>query len=86
MTPEDRRAVFSHRKIAATVEGMTKEDGSDLPITGKSLGDAILFVVEQAATDASSVHIVYGDNGTLSYTDCLSIYREYGAQLRSEAR
>lgn len=85
MTPEDRRTVFSNRKIEAVVEGMTQDDGTDNPITGKSLGDAILFVVEQAATDAPSVHIIYGGKGTLSYTDCLSIYREYGAQLRSEA-
>ncbi|APO75268.1 MULTISPECIES: hypothetical protein [Rhizobium] len=84
MTPEDRRAVFSHRKIAAIVKGMTQEDGTDLPITGKSLGEAILFVSEQAATDASNVHIIYGEHGSLSYTDCLSIYREYGAELRSE--
>ena len=84
MTPEDRRAVFSHRRIAAIVEGMTQEDGTDIPVTGKSLGEAILLVVEKAATDASSVHITYGENNTLSYTDCLSIYREYGTQLRSE--
>lgn len=84
MTPEDRRAVFSHRKIAAIVKGMTQEDGTDLPITGKSLGEAILFVYEEAATDASAVHIIYGEHGSLSYTDCLSIYREYGAELRSE--
>ncbi|NLS04921.1 hypothetical protein HGP14_16375 [Rhizobium sp. P32RR-XVIII] len=84
MTPEDRRAVFSHRKIAAIIKGITQDDGTDMSITGKSLGEAILFVSEQSATDASSVHIIYGDNGSLSYTDCLSIYREYSTEIRSE--
>ncbi|KQV28422.1 hypothetical protein ASC97_08865 [Rhizobium sp. Root1203] len=82
MTPEDRQAVFSHRQIAAIIKGITLEDGTDAPITGKSLGEAILFVSEEAATNAASAHIVYGANESLSYTDCLSIYRDYGAALR----
>ncbi|KWV46678.1 MULTISPECIES: hypothetical protein [Rhizobium] len=82
MTPEDRRAVFSHRQIAAIIEGIMQEDGTELPITGKSLGEAILFVSEEAATSASSAHVIYGENGSLSYTDCLSVYRDYGVALR----
>ena len=58
------------------------EDGTELPITGKSLGEAILFVSEEAATSASSAHVIYGENGSLSYTDCLSVYRDYGVALR----
>jgi hypothetical protein len=85
MTPEDRRAVFSHRGIAAIIEGITQEDGTDIPITGKSLGEAILFVSEEAATNSSSAHVIYGENGSLSYTDCLSVYRDYGAALRNAA-
>ena len=82
MTPEDRRAVCSHRQIAAIIEGIMQEDGTEEPIMGKSLGEAILFVSEEAATSASSAHVIYGDNGSLSYTDCLSVYRDYGAALR----
>ncbi|KQV64439.1 hypothetical protein [Rhizobium sp. Root1220] len=82
MTPEDRRTVFSHRQIAAVIEGIAQEDGSEPPITGKSLGEAILFVSEEAATSASSAHVIYGEKGSLSYTDCLSVYRDYAAALR----
>ncbi|MFK0329946.1 hypothetical protein ACIQUB_02335 [Rhizobium sp. NPDC090275] len=82
MTPEDRQAVFSHREIAAVIKGITLDDGTDAPITGKSLGEAILFVSEEASTNASSAHVIYGANESLSYTDCLSIYRDYGPALR----
>ena len=83
MTPEDRRLVFSHREIAAIIKGITQEDGTEAPITGKSLGEAILFVSEEAATSSSSAHVIYGANESLSYTDCLSIYRDYGAAVRA---
>ncbi len=82
MTPEDRRAVFSHRQIAAIIKGIAQEDGSETPITGKSLGEAILFVSEEAATSSASAHVIYGEHHSLSYTDCLSVYRDYGAALR----
>jgi hypothetical protein len=82
MTPEDRQAVFSHREIAAVIKGITLDDGTDAPITGKSLGEAILFVSEEASTNASSAHVIYGANESLSYTDCLSIYRDYGPALK----
>lgn len=86
MTPDDRQTIFSHRQLAAVVNGIRDDKGVDSPIVGKSLGEAILFVSEEAGTDASNVHVVYGENSSLSYTDCLSVYRDFAASLRADAR
>jgi hypothetical protein len=86
MTPDDRRSIFSHRRIAAIIKGVNEDDGIDVPIIGKSLGEAILFVSEDAGADASNAHVVYGENGSLSYTDCLSVYRDFGPSLRADLK
>jgi hypothetical protein len=86
MTPADRQAIYSHRKIAAIIRGMEEDDGADVPIVGKSLGEAIVFVSEGAGTNASNAHVIYGENSSLSYTDCLSVYRDFGASLRADAQ
>lgn len=86
MTPDDRQAIFSHRQIAAIIKGINENDGIDIPIIGKSLGEAILFVSEEAGTNASNAHVVYGDHGSLSYTDCLSVYRDFGPSLRADLK
>ena len=86
MTPDDRQAIFSHRQIAAIIKGINEDNGIDVPITGKSLGEAILFVSETAGTNASNAHVIYGENGSLSYTDCLSVYRDFGPSLRADLK
>ncbi|WP_337268888.1 hypothetical protein [Oryzifoliimicrobium ureilyticus] len=86
MTPDNRREIFSHRDEAAVIKGISQDDGSERTITDKSLGEAIVFVSEQAATDAATAYIVYGQSTCLSYTDCLSVYRDYGAVLRQAQR
>lgn len=85
MTPADRQAVYSHRNVAAVIRGMGEDDKADTPITGKSLGEAIVFVSEGAGTNAANAHVIYGNNDSLSYTDCLSVYRDFGASLRATA-
>lgn len=84
MTPSDRQAIYSHRNEAAVIRGMGDDEEADAPIIGKSLGEAIVFVSEGAGTNASNAHVVYGDNDSLSYTDCLSVYRDFGASLRAD--
>lgn len=84
MTPADRQTIYSQRKVAAIIRGMGDDDGST--IVGKSLGEAIVFVSEGAGTNASNAHVVYGENSALSYTDCLSVYRDFGASLRADVR
>jgi len=84
MTPADRQTVYSHRNVAAIIRGMGEDDGADAPIVGKSLGEAIVFVSEGAGTNASNAHVIYGANSSLSYTDCLSVYRDFGASLRAD--
>ena len=83
MTPDDRQAIFGQRQIAATIKGIHDDNGVDIPIIGKSLGEAILFVSEEAGTNAADAHVVYGQNSSLSYTDCLSVYRDFGSSLRA---
>lgn len=85
MTPSDRQTIYSYRKVSAIIRGMGDDDAADAPIVGKSLGEAIVFVSEGAGTNASNAHVVYGDNNSLSYTDCLSVYRDFGASLRADA-
>jgi hypothetical protein len=84
MTPDDRQEVFSRRQAKAIIKGVSDDDGNEVPITGKSLGEAILFVSEGGGANASDAHIVYGENRTLSYTDCLSVYRDFGPSLRAD--
>lgn len=86
MTPDDRQAIFGRRQSAAIIKGINEDAGIDIPIVGKSLGEAILFVSEEAGTNASNAHVIYGENGTLSYTDCLSVYREFGRSLRADLK
>lgn len=83
MTPADRQTIYSQRNIAAEIRGMGDDDEADAAITGKSLGEAIVFVSEGAGTNASNAHVIYGENTSLSYTDCLSVYRDFGASLRA---
>ncbi|MBO9098793.1 MULTISPECIES: hypothetical protein [unclassified Rhizobium] len=86
MRPAEREVVFSKRALAATITGIDSDDGADDMIVGLSLGEAILFVAEEAGIGASNAHVSYGESRTLSYTDCLSVYRDFGLSLKADAK
>ncbi len=86
MRPADREMIFGKRSLDATIKGIDDASGVDSPIVGLSLGAAILFVAEEAGIGASNAHVSFGEGRTLSYTDCLSVYRDFGASLRTDMK
>lgn len=86
MTPAARQMVFENRRSTAIVSGLAASDSGRDTVEGMSLGAAILFIAEDAGTDATSARVTYGDRGSLSYTDCLSVYRDFGSSLRADLK